>query len=41
MRLGDGTVIVTVVCEEEKCTAAVADTEAVVKAVLTPVSRNL
>ena len=41
MRLGDGTVIVTVVCEEEKCTAAVADTEAVVKAVLTPGQQEL
>ncbi len=36
VKIGKGTVIVTVVCEEEKCTAAVADTEAVVKAVLTP-----
>ncbi len=36
VKLGNGTVIVTVVCEEEKCTAVVADTEAVVKAVLTP-----
>ena len=41
VRLGDGTVIVTVVCEEEKCTAAVADTEAVVKAVLTPGQQEL
>ena len=36
VQTGDGTVIVTVVCEEEKCTATVADTEKVVKAVLTP-----
>jgi hypothetical protein len=36
VQIGDGTVIVTVVCEEDKCTAAVADTEKVVKAVLTP-----
>ena len=36
VKLGNGIVIVTVVCEEEKCTATVADTEAVVKAVLTP-----
>ena len=36
IKIGNGTVIVTVVCEEEKCTATVADTEAVVKAVLTP-----
>lgn len=36
VKIGDGTVIVTVVCEEEKCTATVADTEAVVRAVLTP-----
>lgn len=36
VKLGNGTVIVTVVCKEEKCTAAVADAEAVVKAVLTP-----
>ncbi len=36
VQIGDGTVIVTVVCEEGKCTAAVADTEKVVKAVLTP-----
>ena len=36
VKLGNGAVIVTVVCEEEKCTAVVADTEAVVKAVLTP-----
>ncbi len=34
--LGDGKVIVTVVYEEEKCTAAVADAEAVAKAVLKP-----
>lgn len=36
VKIGNGKVIVTVVCEEEKCTAVVADTEAVVKAVLTP-----
>lgn len=36
IKIGNGTVIVTVVCEEEKCTATVADTEKVVKAVLTP-----
>lgn len=36
MKIGNGTVIVTVVCEEEKCPAAVADAEAVIKAVLTP-----
>ncbi len=36
VKFGKGTVIVTVVCEEEKCTATVADAEAVVKAVLTP-----
>lgn len=41
IKLGSGTVIVTVVCEEEKCTAAVADTEAVVKAVLTPEQQTL
>ncbi|MCX4321839.1 MAG: leucine-rich repeat protein [Lachnospiraceae bacterium] len=41
VKLGNGTVIVTVVCEEEKCTAAVADTEAVVKAVLTPDQQEL
>ncbi len=36
VNLGDGKVIVTVVYEEEKCTAAVADAEAVAKAVLKP-----
>ena len=36
VKIGNGTVIVTVVCEEEKCTATVADTEKVVEAVLTP-----
>ena len=36
VQTGNGTVIVTVVCEEEKCTATVADTEKVVNAVLTP-----
>ena len=41
VKLGNGMVIVTVVCEEEKCTAAVADTEAVVKAVLTPDQQEL
>lgn len=41
VKIGNGTVIVTVVCEEEKCTAAVADTEAVVKAVLTPEQQEL
>ncbi len=41
MQIGDGTVIVTVVYEEEKCTATVADTEKVVKAVLTPNQREL
>ena len=35
--LGDGTVIVTVVCEEQEYTAGVSDTAAVVRAVLTPV----
>lgn len=34
-------VIVTVVCEEEKCTATVADIEKVVKAVLTPDQQEL
>ena len=33
---GDGTVIVTVVCEEQEYTAGVSDTAAVVNAVLTP-----
>lgn len=41
VKLGDGTVIVTVVCEEEKCSAAVADAGAVAKAVLTPDQRIL
>lgn len=41
MKIGDGTVIVTVVCEEEKCTATVADTEKVVEAVLTPDQQEL
>lgn len=41
VKLGDGTVIVTVVCEEEKCSAAVADAGAVAKAVLTPDQRTL
>ena len=41
VQIGDGTVIVTVVYEEEKCTATVADTEKVVKAVLTPNQREL
>lgn len=36
LKLGDGAVIVTVVCEEKECTAGVADTVAVVNAVLTP-----
>lgn len=36
VKIGKGTVLVTVVCEEEKCTAAVADAGAVVKAALTP-----
>ncbi|MBD5522447.1 MAG: leucine-rich repeat protein [Lachnospiraceae bacterium] len=36
LALGDGAVIVTVVCEEQKCTAGVADTVAVANAVLTP-----
>ena len=36
VKLGNGTVIVTVVCEKRNCAATVADTEAVVKAVLTP-----
>ena len=34
--IGDGTVIVTVVCEEQEYTAGVSDTAAVVNAVLTP-----
>lgn len=41
VKLGNGTVIVTVVCEEERCTATVADTEKVVKAVLTPGQQEL
>ncbi len=41
VKIGDGTVIVTVVCEEEKCTATVADTEKVVEAVLTPDQQEL
>lgn len=41
IKIGNGTVIVTVVCEEEKCTATVADTEKVVKAVLTPDQQEL
>lgn len=36
VNLGDGKVIVTVVYDEEKCTAAVTDAEAVVQAVLKP-----
>lgn len=41
VQIGDGTVIVTVVCEEEKCTATVADTEKVARAVLTPGQQEL
>ena len=41
VQIGDGTVIVTVVCEEEKCTATVADIEKVVRAVLTPDQQEL
>ncbi len=41
VQIGNGTVIVTVVCEEDKCTATVADTEKVVKAVLTPGQQEL
>lgn len=41
VQIGNGTVIVMVVCEEEKCTATVADTEKVVKAVLTPDQQEL
>lgn len=41
VKVGNGTVIVTMVCEEEKCTAAVADTEKVVKAVLTSGQQEL
>ncbi len=41
VQIGDGTVIVTVVYEEEKCTATVADAEKVVKAVLTPDQQKL
>lgn len=41
VKIGNGTVIVTVVCEEEKCAAAVSDTEAVVKAVLTTEQQEL
>ena len=37
LELGNGTVTVTVVCEEQEYTAGVSDTAAVVKAVLTPV----
>lgn len=40
-QVGNGTVIVMVVYEEEKCTAVVADTEKVVKAVLTPDQQEL
>ena len=36
LELGDGTVRVTVVCEEQEYTAGVSDTAAVVRAVLTP-----
>ncbi len=36
LMLGDGAVIVTVNCKEQKCTAGVADTVAVANAVLTP-----
>ncbi|MDE7436592.1 MAG: hypothetical protein K2N01_12340, partial [Lachnospiraceae bacterium] len=36
LKLGDGMVIVTVVCEEQEYTAGVADTVAVANAVLTP-----
>ncbi len=36
LEAGDGAVIVTVVCEEETCTAGVKDTVAVANAVLTP-----
>ena len=41
VKIGNGTVIVTVVCEEEKCSAAVADAEAVIRAVLTPDQQTL
>jgi len=41
VQVGNGTVIVTMVCEEEKCTATVADTEKVVRAVLTPDQQEL
>lgn len=41
VKVGNGTVIVTVVCEEEKCTAAVADAEAVVNAVLMPEQQEI
>ena len=37
LELGNGTVTVTVVCEEQEYTAGVSDTAAVVRAVLTPV----
>ena len=37
LELGNGTVRVTVVCEEQEYTAGVSDTAAVVRAVLTPV----
>ena len=36
VKIGKGTVLVTVACEEGKCTAAVADAGAVAEAVLTP-----
>ena len=41
VKIGDGTVIVTVVCEDERCTATVAGTEKVVTAVLTPDQQEL
>lgn len=36
LKIGEGTVTVTVVCEEQEYTAGVSDTAAVVNAVLTP-----
>ena len=41
VKIGNGIVIVTVVCEEEKCTATVADTEAVANAVLSSEQQEL
>ncbi len=41
IKLGEGTVLVTVVCAQQECTAGVADTAAVANAVLTPEQQEL